>query len=136
MSTVEKRDVAPGWQANNNLIRLTLGADGKVLKREEIIESNSGGIYGWWGTDFSFSPDGSYLAYSRPDSIGLVDLEAKTFNSFKKIIPYQTRSEWAWIPPISWSPDNNFLYWVDHQVDPSYSNPETSPFFRFAGNKY
>lgn len=129
LSTVEKRDVAPGWQANNNLIQLTLGADGNVLKRDEIIETNSGGIYGWWGTNFSFSRDGSFLAYSRPDSIGLVDLENKTFNSFKQIIPYQTRSEWAWVSPISWSPDNTFLYWVNHQVDQSYSNPETSPFF-------
>ena len=38
LSTVEKRDVAPGWQANNNLIRLTLGADGKVLKEKKLLK--------------------------------------------------------------------------------------------------
>ena len=129
VSTVEKRDVAPGWQANNNLIQLTLGADGNVLKQDEILESNSGGIYGWWGSDFLFSPDGQQLAFTRPDSIGLVDIENNQLVTLKQIIPFQTRSEWAWISPLSWSPDNNFLYWVDHQIDPSYSNPETSPFF-------
>ncbi len=128
-STVEKRDVAPGWQANNNLIKLTLGADGNVLNREEIIESNSGGIYGWWGTDYEFSPNGTELAYSRPDSIGWVDFENNVLVPLKQVIPYQTRSEWAWVSPVSWSPDNTFIYWVDHQVDQSYTNPESSPFF-------
>lgn len=130
-STVEKRSVAPGWQANNNLIKITLGANGRPLKQETLLESNSGGIYGWWGTSFAYSPDGDILAYSRPDSIGTVDFKNEELIPMKSIIPFQTNSEWAWVSPISWSPDSRFLYWVDHQVDPSFSNPETSPFFDF-----
>lgn len=129
VSTVEKRQVAPGWQANNNLIQLTLGADGKTLKQEEIIESNSGGIYGWWGTTFQFSPNGEILSFARPDSIGYVDFENNELIVLHDIIPFQTGSEWAWVTPISWSSDSKFIYFVEHQSDPSFSNPESSPFF-------
>ncbi|MDO9085879.1 MAG: G5 domain-containing protein [Anaerolineaceae bacterium] len=129
VSTVEPRDVAPGWQANNNLIRLTLGADGKLLRSQEIIESNSGGIYGWWGTNFQFSPDGKYLLFIRPDGLGLVDLKEEKLEFLSNITPYQTKSDWAWVSPISWSTDNHFVYWVDHKHDTSLENPELSPFF-------
>jgi hypothetical protein len=129
VSTVEPRDVAPGWQANNNLIELTLGADGKVLRTEEVIESNSGGIYGWWGTNFQFSPDGKNLAFIRPDALGLVNLKDQELEIVINIIPYQTKSDWAWVSPFSWSKDNRYIYWVDHRADNSLENPELSPFF-------
>lgn len=129
VSTVEPRDVAPGWQANNNLLRLTLGADGKVLRTEEVIESNSGGIYGWWGTNFQFSPDGKNLAFMRPDALGLVNIKDQKIEIITDVIPYQTKSDWAWVSPFSWSKDNRFIYWVDHQIDVSLENPELSPIF-------
>ncbi len=128
-STVEPRDVAPGWQANNNLLKLTLGADGKVLRTEEVIESNSGGIYGWWGTNFQFSPDGKNLAFIRPDALGLVNIKDQELEIITNVIPYQTKSDWAWVSPFSWSIDNRFIYWVDHRNDASLENPELSPFF-------
>jgi len=131
VSTVEKRDVAPGWQANNNLIKLTLGAKGNLIKQEILLDSNSGGIYGWWGTTFKFSPNGEKLAFSRPDSIGLVDIENNELLVLHNTIPFQTGSEWAWVSPISWSAENQFIYFVDHQSDPTFSNPESSPFFDF-----
>ena len=73
-STVEPREIAPGWQANNDLQTITINPNGIVLNQTEIIEANSGGIYGWWGTNFAWSNDGEYLAFTRPDSIGVVDL--------------------------------------------------------------
>ncbi|HSM23336.1 MAG TPA: G5 domain-containing protein, partial [Anaerolineaceae bacterium] len=132
VSTVEPRDVAPGWQANNNLVQLTLGANGNVLRTNEIIESNSGGIYGWWGTNFQISPDGSNISYSRPDSIGLVNLEDETLELIKSIIPYQTQSDWAWVTQTAWSSDSRYIYWVDHQEDQSISNQELSPIFNLS----
>jgi len=129
VSTVEPRDVAPGWQANNNLIELTLGADGKVLRTKEVIESNSGGIYGWWGTNFQFSPDGKNLAFIRPDALGLINIKDQELEIITDVIPYQTKSDWAWVSPFSWSKDNRFIYWVDHRNDISQENPELSPIF-------
>ncbi len=128
-STVEPRSTAPGWQANNDLMLTTLGAGGRVIKTETVIDSNSGGIYGWWGSTFAYSPNGHYLAYARPDSIGLVDINENELIPLIEIIPFQTRSEWAWISPISWSPDSKFLYFVRHDGSGNQTNPESSMIF-------
>ena len=124
-STVEPRSTAPGWQANNDLHRysITTGARAKVL------DSSSGGIYGWWGITFAFSPDGR-LAYSRPDGIGLVDIDGKYIKApFIDIIPFNTHSDWAWLPAITWGADGKSLYFTSHAPPPSLVSEEDSPFF-------
>jgi len=128
-STVEPRSAAPGWQANNDLRLVTIGAGGTVLRTEEILDAASGGIYGWWGTTYRWSPDGQALAYARPDSIGIVDLKEKTQQPLIDVIPFQTGSDWAWVPGISWSPDHNILYATLHAPMSGVSNNETSPLF-------
>ncbi|HBA90681.1 MAG: hypothetical protein A2X24_05195 [Chloroflexi bacterium GWB2_54_36] len=129
VSTVEPREAAPGWQANNDLRQLVIGSDGVVLSDETIIEPNTGGIYGWWGTTFSWSPDAMQLAYARSDSVGLVNFAEGTFFPLIEILPYQTRSDWAWVPGISWSADSQQLYAVTHELVSGLSNSETSPLF-------
>lgn len=128
-STVEPRETAPGWQANNDLHLLTFAATGTVAKLEEIIETNAGGLYGWWGTAYAFSPDGARLAYARPDSIGLVDMEEKTTTELLAVTPFQTGSDWAWVPGMAWSPDGRVLYTVTHAPKAGLENQETSPLF-------
>lgn len=128
-SSVEARSAAPGWQANNDLHQLVVGSDGIVLSNDELIGPNTGGIYGWWGTNFVWSPDGLQLAYARPDSVGLVNFEEGSFVLLVGILPYQTRADWAWVPPIAWSADSQQLLVVTHQTDSSLANPETSPLF-------
>ena len=131
-STVEPRSAAPGWQANNDLSLVTIGAGGTILRTEEILEASSGGIYGWWGTTYRWSPDGKALAYARPDSIGIVNLEEKTQQPLIDVIPFQTGSDWAWVPGISWSPDHNILYVTLHAPMSGVTNNETSPLFDLA----
>lgn len=128
-STVEPREIAPGWQANNDLQTITINPNGIVLNQREIIEANSGGIYGWWGTNFSWSTDGEYLAFTRPDSIGVVDLENGEFIDLIDLIPLQTRSDWAWVPGLGWSPDSAVLYTVNHVPMSGLSSNEMSPLF-------
>jgi len=60
-STVEPRTTAPGWQANNDLHFLAF-EDGVPDRTTDVLETNSGGIYGWWGMTFAWSPDGHSLA--------------------------------------------------------------------------
>jgi hypothetical protein len=128
-STVEPREIAPGWQANNDLQLLSFNSSGGITNQEEILEANSGGIYGWWGTQFRWSPDGSSLAYTRPDSIGQVDFENSQLVPLESLIPYQTRGDWAWTAQVDWAPDSSSLYSLTHTALPGLANEETSPLF-------
>ena len=128
-STVEPRASAPGWQANNDLFSLIFVPTSTYLKREEVLPANSGGVYGWWGTSFVWSPDGSQLAYARSDSIGLVDLKEQSTVPLVKVLPYQTRSEWAWVPGLTWSSDNRVIYSISHLPQSGVASTENSQLF-------
>jgi hypothetical protein len=123
-STVEPRAAAPGWQANNDLYRYSISTG----ERRKILEPSSGGVYGWWGMTFAFSPEGR-LAYARPDGIGLVDLDGKYIKPLISITPLNTHSDWAWLPSIAWGADGKTLYFVSHAPPPSLVSDEDSPFF-------
>ena len=123
-STVEPRSTSPGWQANNDLHRysVTTGA------RARVLEASSGGVYGWWGMTFAFSAEGR-LAYARPDGIGLVDLDGKYLKPLLSITPFNTHSDWAWLPSLAWGADGKTLYFISHAPPPSLVSAEDSPFF-------
>jgi resuscitation-promoting factor RpfB len=131
-STVEARSNAPGWQANNDLYQLTFSASGSTAKQTKIIEANSGGIYGWWGTNYFWAPDGSRLAFSRPDSVGLVNIDRRELVPLVEIVPLQTRGDWAWAPNVGWSFDKNILYSIVHPARTGMINDESSPLFDLA----
>jgi resuscitation-promoting factor RpfB len=128
-STVEPRATAPGWQANNDLAFRKFSASGAVGQPAVIIEPNSGGVYGWWGTTYSFSPNGKGLAYSRPDGIGLVDITENTLNPLLDNVPLQTGSDWTLIPGLAWGADGNSLFTVTHAPPSGLVKPEESPYF-------
>lgn len=129
VSTVEFNPNPPGWQANNDLILMYFSENGWVGDRRTIIEANSGGLYGWWGATFEWSSDGEQLAYARPDGVGLVDFDSGDVVSLVDLIPFQTGSDWAWVPGIQWSPDNSFLFTVSHVPQEGLISPEESPLF-------
>ncbi len=131
-STVEPRSTAPGWQANNDLVWLSFSAGGAHESTETILEANTGGIYGWWGTHYAWSPDGERLAYARPDSVGLVDFEQKSSQPLFDLIPFQTGGDWSWVPGISWSSDGQLLFTVSHSPLAGMNNQESSPLFNLS----
>jgi hypothetical protein len=131
-STVEPRNSAPGWQANNDLWIATLNVDGTPAKKERILDSNSGGLYGWWGIQYLWSPNGQMLAYALPDQIGLVDFNGKKLQPLVSILPFDTHGDWAWLPAITWSADNSTLYYVEHSSLNNNSDPESSPIFNLS----
>ncbi|MCJ7661720.1 MAG: G5 domain-containing protein [Anaerolineales bacterium] len=109
-STVEPRSAAPGWQANNDLQLLTFSDSGYVRHLPTIVETNLGGLYGWWGTDYIWAPDGLRLAYARPDSIGIVDVQTGEQTPVLEFLPLQTYGDWAWVPGVAWGPDGKVLF--------------------------
>ena len=127
-STVEPRAAAPGWQANNDLYQVTFSA-GWSTKPKEIVEANSGGVYGWWGINYMWSPNGRVLAYARPDGIGTVNIEEGKLLPLMAITELRTHSDWAWIPGLAWGGDSNTLYTVTHAPPPTLVNAEESPYF-------
>ncbi len=111
-STVDPFPTAPGWSANNDLLIYRFNDEGAPLETRMVVDKNTGGISGWWGTTFEWSTDGSKLAYARPDSIGLVDLDDGSLKSLVDFDLYATGGDWAWVPGIKWSPDDLSLYTV------------------------
>lgn len=127
-STVEPRAAAPGWQANNDLYQVSFSA-GWSTNPKEIIEANAGGIYGWWGVNFMWSPNGRELAYARPDGIGIVNISEGKFEPLLDITELSTHSDWAWIPGFTWGGDSRTLYTVTHAPSPNLLSLEESPYF-------
>jgi hypothetical protein len=123
-TTVEPRATAPGWQANNDLWRYSISTG----EKKRILDANAGGVYGWWGMTFAFSADGK-LAYARPDGVGLVDIDQKYIKPLLDITPFNTHSDWAWLPSLSWGADGKTLYYVTHAPSSSLVNAEDSPLF-------
>ncbi len=131
-STVEPRETAPGWQANNDLQLLSFSTSGWVSKPDVVLDSNAGGIYGWWGTTFSLAPDGLRLAYARPDGVGVLDLREDVDSFLRPILempPLNTQSDWAWVPGVTWAPTGNILFSVYHAAASGASAPEDSQEF-------
>jgi hypothetical protein len=126
-STVEPRPNAPGWQANNDLFRVSIGG-----KPVQILDARSGGVYGWWGMSFAFSSTGR-LAYAKPDGIGLVVQDGGYLAPLSDIVPLQTHADWAWTPGLAWGPDSQTLYYIDHGAGPPPITPEESPVFDLKG---
>ncbi|MBT3321843.1 MAG: DUF348 domain-containing protein [Anaerolineae bacterium] len=127
-STVEPRTASPGWQANNDLFRVSFSASFSPVI-QEVIEANSGGVYGWWGMDFKWSPDGKMLAYARPDGIGIVNLTEEKFEPLLDITALSTHSDWAWIPGLTWGADNKTLFTVTHAPSQNLVGVDESPYF-------
>ena len=130
-STVEPRSTAPGWQANNDLYALSFSPSGWISKWNEkpVLEPNSGGVYGWWGTSFVWSPGGDLLAYTRPDGIGLIGYESGVMTSTLELLPLQTGEDWAWVPGLSWGADGKYLYTVNHIPEEGSVSAEESQVF-------
>jgi hypothetical protein len=131
-STVEPRPTPPGWQANNDLRSLNFSPNGWTSQWSTIVEANSGGVYGWWGTQYKWSPDQSRLAFSRPDGVGFVDYKTGEITKTLDIVPLQTFGDWAWVPGIAWGPDGNALYTIVHSNSGGAASPEESPDFNLA----
>jgi hypothetical protein len=131
-STVEPRETAPGWQANNDLRLLSFSTSGWVARPTVALDANAGGIYGWWGTTFALAPDGVRLAYARPDGVGVLDLRENVETFLQPILEMpalNTGSDWAWVPGLAWAPTGNILFTVNHAAPSGGSAVEESQQF-------
>jgi resuscitation-promoting factor RpfB len=118
-STAEKTAGAPGWKAHNDLWLATDITSTQPI-RQQYWKASIPSAFGWWGGNFSLSPDGQALAYAFADEVGLVDLsykanaDAPSRRPLKKFPPFTTRADWVWVPKLTWSPDNLFIMTTLH----------------------
>ena len=127
-STTEWRETSPGWQANNDLYELAVSESSLAGSPQMVIEANTGGVYGWWGINYSWAPYQLRLLYSRPDGIGIIDNRNGTKISILDISSYQSGGNWAWVPGAAWSPDGNVVYTVNHKSIKDISTAESQEF--------
>lgn len=130
-STGEKQQLPPFWKAFNNLsiIRIDLQT-GATLSVEPLIGESLGGLYGWWGTVYEWSPDGRVLAWVRADSLGMVDLESgELLPPILNYPVFNTAQDWSWRANVSWSWDGERLATIIHGPPLGTEPPENSPVF-------
>ncbi len=128
-STVEPSVTAPGWQANNDLQFLNFETSGDVSSPLVVLPAREDSQYSWWGTSYAVTSEGSLFAFARPDAVGLVDQGSDDLEILLSLTAYQTGSDWAWMPGLSWSPDGELIYTVDHAEQPDSAQQERSPIF-------
>jgi Tol biopolymer transport system component len=128
-STGEVAVGVPGWQAYNDLWTAELNSRLHLVRRRQVVEPGTGGQYGWWGTSYTWSPNGRYVAYAQASSIGLIRLRDGRRTELRRFEPYNTRSEWVWVPALSWSPDSRFLTCIVHGPSVTGAPPEDSQVF-------
>ena len=126
-STAERVPSQPGWRANNDLWLWDISQE--IDQALEIVPGNTSGLYAWWGTTYAWSPDGKSFAYANPSQVGVIDVLSKTATTLKEFAPYETNSDWAWVPTVSWSPDGRFIATVIHGEPLRNEAPEASPVF-------
>jgi hypothetical protein len=128
-STAEPSLNPPGWQANNDLQFINFTAGGEVTAPRVGLPPNSDSLYSWWGTTFAWSLESDQLAFSRPDAVGLANIDGDELNILLPLTTFQTSSDWAWVPGIAWSSDGQLLYTVEHAQQTGLDVQERSPLF-------
>ncbi len=126
-STADRSPNQPGWRAQNDL--WLWDTTTPISTARQIVPPNTRGLYAWWGTTFRWSPDGTKFAYATAGEVGVIDVISGTLETLMTFVPYQTNSEWVWVPTVAWSPDSRFIVTVIHGEPPGDETPEAGQQF-------
>jgi len=127
-STATASNAPPGWRAANDLWIAGLRA-GTLGTPDRILEPSTGGMFGWWGANYAWSPDAKSIAIGSTDGIAVVDLRTRKPITLASFPAYNTFSNWAWTPTVAWTPDSKFVLAVMHGPSPAGEPAESSPVF-------
>ena len=127
-STATATNGQPNWRAANDLWTAGFQA-GALGTPQKILEPSTGGAFGWWGANYEWSPNGKFIAIGSTDNVALVDMKTLKRTALISFTAYNTFSNWAWTPQVSWTPDSQFVIAVTHGASPTGESAESSPVF-------
>ena len=111
----------PGWEANNDLWLSEIRVDEEDELEPELIIEAYPALYGWWGGNYAWSPDGTRIGYSFANEVGTIILEPEKNEEqrvkLQEFTEFNTLSDWVWVPTLTWSPDGRFLAYTTHNSD-------------------
>jgi hypothetical protein len=111
----------PGWEANNDLWLGEIPVDVDDEFEPELIIEAYPALYGWWGGNYAWSPDGTRIGYSFANEVGTITLEPEKAEDQRRQLQtfteFNTLSDWVWVPTLTWSPDGRFLAYTTHNSD-------------------
>jgi len=128
-TTSEPQELFPFWRALNSVwVERIDPTTGESLSIRQVVQESSGGLYGWWGTIYRWSPDGERLAWVQADGMGIFDEEGVqqrlvSYNNFRNL------QNWSWRSSVSWSWDGSLLATTVHGPPLGDEPPDTSPVF-------
>jgi len=136
-SSAESSQATPGWLPFHDLWQMRVDPNtGESLGVKQLLGRSGGGLYGWWGTRFQWSPDGQKLAWAQADRVGIFDFaslqdgDVTGFDAglmkYPVLVPF---SGWSWRSTLAWSPDNSLLIATTHGAPVGSESPENSPAF-------
>ncbi|MCY3796589.1 MAG: G5 domain-containing protein [Chloroflexi bacterium] len=129
-ATGERSPGTVRWKALNNLWLMTIDLEsGRTLGIDEVLPESSGGLYGWWGMNFAWSPNGNKLAWVNADGFGMVELADKRLIPLAQYAVFYSATDWVWLSQLSWSIDGQLLAGVLHGAPLGNEPAETSPIF-------
>lgn len=128
-STSEPQAVVPFWRSLNNLLTMQIDPiSGLALNNAIVVPESSGGLSGWWGTVYRWSPDGQRVAYVRADSMGVIATDG-SLQPLTTYATFRTTQNWSWRANLSWSSDSKLLATTVHGPPLGSEPPEASPVF-------
>jgi hypothetical protein len=111
----------PGWEANNDLWLGEISVDEESEFEPELIIEAYPALYGWWGGNYAWSPDGARIGYSYANEVGTISLDPERVEEqrvkLQEFTEFNTLSDWVWVPSLTWSPDGRFLAYTTHNSD-------------------
>jgi resuscitation-promoting factor RpfB len=133
-SRADPRGTVPYYDARNDLWKSLIDPiTGEEIRVDPVVDEYSGGLDGWFGTEFMWSPDGEKLACVEANGIGIVDFTTRRCIQIVNYPVYTVFTDWSWRTGVSWSPDGDLLATTVHGEPPSASfSTERSPVFNIA----
>ena len=131
------------WMPDSLTIAMTTrityeGPGGAAGESLFLINSNTSAmstllsITSEWNWDYTFSPDASLIAISRPEGMDVYNGDGSLLIANLVTFPFvNTASEYAWIPDPLWSPDGSTLVLVVPPQDPWSLTPADSKVYQW-----